>query len=229
MLVMKTFTIMPIALLCVLFSATCRFPSSAGKDNNVSSSRTTLQLPQDLPNKDGESDKYYYVASVVRWDIDDRNTFVEAELETIKVLLDDLPTGLPFSRLVVRNFSTKATIYKQDFEDFPISMYTRDMNGDQHPELVLSLTGGGVANQLLFLSVTETQARIIFNESYRIDASMIDLGQGATDVLLTTGDSGVGPFYTTRYVWKGDRYEAVGRVLHERLINIVNRQFNEPR
>jgi len=41
----------------------------------------------------------------------------------------------------------------------------------------------------------------------------------------TTGESGVAPFYTTRYQWKGDRNEQAGRVPYERLSNAVRIQF----
>ena len=74
-------------------------------------------------------------------------------------------------------------------------MYTRDLNGDWNDELIITW-GGGSADRLEVLSVDSRSASIVLNQSYRVDASMIDLsGRGKVDIFIVTAESGATPSY----------------------------------
>ena len=100
-------------------------------------------------------------------------------------------------------------------------MYVRDLNDDWNDELILTWAGGS-ADRIEILSVGSHTATSILDESYRVDAALVDLsGRGKIDVLITTGDTGAGPFYVTRYAWQNEKYAAVGRMRYEIFIRTV--------
>lgn len=169
-----------------------------------------------------ESRLYETVISVV-WKLDSK-TKVEARIEALDPSRSG-STALPSTRLKIKNLETGQLVYEQDSSDRPISMYTRDLNDDWSDELILTW-GGGSADRLDIITVNATQARVVLSESYRIDAVLMDLsGKGMIDVLISTGDSGAGPFHTTRYAWKNNRYVPVGRSPYQVLIRSLEKQF----
>ena len=200
-----------------------QLPSSG---NNSSSVKVSSSTAQGMGSNVSRSDDYYREANVLRWDVDGRGTFVEARVETIKVTVDKLPTGLSFSHLTIKSLTTGSLIYQEEIDGFPISAYTLDVNGDRTPDLVTTWTAGTVAERLQIFNVSATQAGVLFNESYRVDASLLNLSEGALDIFVTTAEFGTGPFYTTRYVWDGESYRAIGKVAHSSFINTIKHQFN---
>lgn len=175
-------------------------------------------------SKNKEESEGYRTVNLVVWNVDSK-TMVEARIETLDTPPSNGSPPLPSTRLKIKNIDTGESIYEQNSGDRPISMYTRDLNDDWREELILTW-GGGSADRLEIITVSATQAGIVLNESYRIDAALIDLsGKAKIDVLISTGDSGAGPFYTTRYVWKNDRYLPVGRVPYDVFIRNVEKRF----
>lgn len=103
-------------------------------------------------------------------------------------------------------------------------MYTRDLNADGRPELITNWSKGAVAERIQILSVDETQARVLLDEPYRIDATLIYLDDEVVDILITTGD-GAEPYQTTHYKWMSDKYIPVGKSSHESLVSSIKKQF----
>lgn len=176
------------------------------------------------PRRVEDQSPMYQNVSTVNWGVS-QDVQIEAKLERLNKPLSDAPTGLPLARLTVRNLSTSRIIYEQSSDDSPISMCARDINGDVGRALVVTWSGGS-AERLEILSVNATQAQVLLNEAYRVDASLISLlGDSQLDVLITTGESGVGPFYTTRYVWDGRKYQRMGQVPYKSLKRMIVKQF----
>lgn len=193
-----------------------------------------ILMPSEVPSMQGMSRSEtlanpYRSVSVIVWKVDSRDTQVEARLETLNVPLKDAAADLPLSRLVISNATTKEVIHQQNVDDRPLSMYVRDVNGDSFSELILTWSKGAVAERLEILSVAATQVQVALDKSYRLDAALIRLADETVDVLVTTGDSGNGPFYTTRYVWRGGRYQAVGRLPYEKLTATIKHLFANSR
>ena len=221
---MRTYTLIIACTLLSLSLSGCHGSPQALLASNRSSSQAA--------DKQNPSSGAYHIASVAVWEIDqkgsNRSTRMEATVETLNAPLTDATDDLPISRLRIRNLTANKTIFEEDVDDFFISMYTREINRDRelHPELVLTFEGGATSERLLILSVNAIGARLVLDESYRVDASIINLGRDALDVLITTAESGAGPAYTIDYVWKGDRYQPAGRVSHESLTRVIKKQFN---
>ena len=171
-----------------------------------------------------EHSTLYRDVSTVVWEVG-KGVRIEARLQRIDRSSASASLTEAPSRLVIRNLTANKTIYEQDSEDIPISMCALDDLGDIGKAVVLRWAGGS-AERLEILAVSESNARVVLYESYRVSASLIDLGNNAPDVFITTGDSGAGPFYTTRYMWQRDRYLPVGRVRYENFIRTINEQFS---
>jgi len=172
-----------------------------------------------------ERQKYYRDFGSVTWRVDDKGTLAEARIETAKVLLDALPEGFPVSRIVINNVTSGTTLFTEDLDsDFPLSMYTRNANGDAYDELILALSAGASANQLRILSVSATNVRELLAVQYRIEATLLDLDGRGMSVLVTPGFDR--PYTTTLYVLKGDRFEPVGTASREKVVAAINRQFD---
>jgi hypothetical protein len=177
-----------------------------------------------VQSKAKEELQAYRTVDLVVWNVDSK-TKVEARIETLDAPPRDGSPPLPSTRFKIKNIDTGGSIYEHNSGDRPVSMYTRDLNNDGSEELIITW-GGGSADRLEIITVSAKQARIVLSESYRIDAALIDLsGKGNIDVLVSTGDSGAGPFYTTRYVWENDRYLPVGKVPYDVLMRSVEKQF----
>jgi hypothetical protein len=181
------------------------------------------QLPTSSGGVNQRGAKYIEIATVI-WEVNGRGAKAEAKLE---VLENEVSSGnLPFARLKIMNLVTSKVIFEKEYADSPISMFVRDLNGDSIKELIVNWEGGS-ASRLEILEVNVDSARVILYESYRVDAALIDLsGKGIVDILITTAESGVGPFYTTRYVWRGREYRSVGRVPYAKLRTAINRAFD---
>lgn len=178
--------------------------------------------------RDERQPQQYRDVSVAVWEADSKGTKVEARLMTLNAPLKDAPAELPLSRLTIKNLAAGKVIHECDVDDRPLSMYTHDLNSDGFPELVLTWNKGAVAERLEIFSVNAAQARVLLNEAYRSSATFMHLDDKTVDVLITTSDSGVGPLYTTRYTWGGDRYEAAGKASYNSLVSAIKKRFSEP-
>jgi hypothetical protein len=169
----------------------------------------------------------YRDVSTAIWKVGDAGSMVEAKLEVLERKDDSSIGSKRLARLSVKNLVTGKVLYSKESDDTPMYMYVRDLNDDGFEELILNWSGGS-ASRLEILEVNVDNARDILYESYRVDAALIDLGgKGVVDVLITTAESGAGPFYTTRYVWRGGRYQAMGRVPYAKLRVTINRWFGQ--
>ncbi|HBB95199.1 MAG TPA: hypothetical protein DC054_07390 [Blastocatellia bacterium] len=150
------------------------------------------------------------------WTLADKTT-VEARIEVLKTPSQQSKPSSSAYRLLIKNTGSNETVFEQTSYDRPISMYARDLNDDWNDELILTWAGG-----IEILSVGSHTATSILDESYRVDAALIDLsGRGKIDVLITTGDTGAGPFYVTRYAWQNEKYTSVGRMRYDIFIRTV--------
>ena len=98
-------------------------------------------------------------------------------------------------------------------------MYVRNVTPDPNPELIVSWDIAAASNQFQIFAVSPAQAKLMFDENYRLDATLLDLGEDEIDVLLTTGEGGSGPFVTTLYGFRGGKYELLGEVPYEAFIS----------
>jgi len=154
------------------------------------------------------------------WTLADK-TPIEARIEVLKTPSQQSKTSSTAYHLVIRNAGNNETVFEQTSNDRPISMYARDLNDDWNDELIL-MWAGGSADRIEILSVGSHTASSILDESYRVDAALVDLsGRGKIDVLITTGDTGAGPFYVTRYAWQNEKYRVVGRMRYDLFIKTV--------
>ena len=193
----------------------CSAPSARVRSSDSSPSTENAQ--------EARQDEYR-VVSVIVWSVDDQGTRVEAKLETVDEPLKH-PSLIP-SRLTIRNLANSQTVFEQNSADVALSAYVRGLNDVVGEALVVTWSGGS-GERMQILTVDPSSAHVILDQRYRVDAALIDLsGQGHLDVLITTGDSGVGPFYTTRYVWNGDRFQPAGRVPYKALVSTVEKQFS---
>ena len=159
-----------------------------------------------------------------------RSSAPEAKVEVIdKDNPATVPIDLQPSHLTIRNLATNKIIYERDEDIYFLSMYARPLNGMD--ALVINWDRGVCCNQLEVLAVDANQARDIFSEAYRADATLVDFsGDGErVDILVTTADGGAMHRYTTRYVWRNGRYQSVGRVSTEKLVNDLRREFKTQR
>ncbi len=171
-----------------------------------------------------DDERYYREFCALRVSTDDKDGEGEVRVRTIKVSLDQLPQNMPYSYLEIRNPATGAQILREDVRGFPISVYTLDVNGDEKKELVTVWTAG-VGQRLQIFDVGPAQARPVFDESYRLDAALVNLGGGTIDILLTSAEYGTGPFFTTRYVWRNGRYESAGTAPYKNVVTAIEQQF----
>lgn len=191
-------------------------------------SSSAVVRPSDSPEprKAEERSSPYRNVSTATWEVG-RGVQIEASLERLNRPLVDAPADLPAARLTIKNLAIGSVIHQQDSDDSPVSMYARDLGGVGR---VIVLTwAGGSAERLEIIAVDAARARIILSESYRVSASFIDLEDDTTDVLITTGESGAGPFHTTRYVLRDGRYQPDGVSPHKSFVDAVKQQFAAPR
>jgi hypothetical protein len=217
-------------VLTLLACAFCLYGCTAASSANL----TGATPPQEtaVAKAEGESsddDRYYREFCIIKLKTDDDGAEVEVKVKTIKVLLDQLPLNMPYSYLTIKNLKTGAQILREDYKGFPMSIYTLDVNGDQREEVVTIWTAGAVAQQMDILDVKSTGAHSIFHETYRVDAALMNLGDGTMNILVTSSESGTGPFYTERYVWRNGRYEMAGKAPYKDIIDAVEQQFTKTR
>lgn len=191
---------------------------------DVASLASTSQLHTSDSGSDQLGAKYIDVATAI-WEVNSQGIKAEAKLERLE---HEAPFNThPFARLTIMNLATHEIIFEEKNDDSPISMFVRDLNGDGIKELILNWEGGS-ASRLEILEVNADSARVVLYESYRVDAALIDLsGKGEVDILITTAESGTGPFYTTRYTWRERRYQVAGRVPYAKLRSAINREFRQ--
>jgi hypothetical protein len=167
--------------------------------------------------------------AIITWDAREEGAMLEARFEGLRQPFpDDLwdQKKYPYwSRLTIKNLRTKRVIYEERFESsLFVSMYTRDLNGDSHVELILTTTPGAVCEQMSIFSVTPSGVKLLLYKPHRLlgDAEFVKGENGLTDVVITDAELGTGPYYTTRYVWQGRRFKPVATVPVEEFIR--NRQ-----
>ena len=167
----------------------------------------------------------YRDACVVTWE-GDAGTLLEARVETIRLPLSKVTERLPSARLRIKSLANGETIYARDEADSFVSMYRRYINQEVGEALVLTWAGGS-SERFEILDVSMKQARRLFYESYRVDASLINLGGESNDILLTTCDGGAGPCSTTRFSWRNGKYQKAGTAPFEKLVSAVEKQLGK--
>jgi hypothetical protein len=164
------------------------------------------------------------------WEFGDDNTKIEAKVETLVGKLIDAPRGMPLSKLVIRNLKSQKEIFEEDLDDdLPGYVIIRDLDGDDKMELIATWNSGATSERIEILKIDEDRARRILDESYRVDASLIDLSGKATTVLITNTKMGAIPDYTVRYTWQGEQYKPAGKVKYEHFVKQVESLFNVSR
>ena len=169
-----------------------------------------------------EGTQHYRNACVITWEAGE--AILEARVETIKLPRARETESLPSARLRIRNLSNGQTIYERDEADSFLTMYREAVNDDVGEALILRWAGGS-AERLEILDVDRNQARRIFYESYRVDASLVNVGGNSRVILLTTCDGGAGPCFTNRFVWRGGKYQKAGTIPSERFDAAMERLF----
>lgn len=192
----------------------CGTPSAQVRNSNSSANANVSDVGRDM----------YRAVSVNVWSVDDQGTKVEARLETVDEPLKH-PSLVP-SRLTIRNLTNSETVFEQNSDDIALSAYVRGLN-DEVGEALVVIWSGGSGDRIEILAVDSSKARVVLDQHYRVDAALVDVsGHGNVDVLITTGDSGAGPFLTTRYIWKGDSFQPAGRVSYKLFADTVEKQFS---
>lgn len=181
-------------------------------------------LAMQQQEKQREESSLYTAVCNTTWELDD-HTEIEVSVFILKATKQPAVSSYSSSRLKVMDRTQNKVIYERNEGDSFISMFLRDLDGDGSNEVVLNWARGS-AGRIEVLSVNDKGVRSILDETYRVDAALVDLsGQGKIDILITTGESGVGPFYTTRYVWRGKQFQPAGRVPYKRLVGLVKGLF----
>lgn len=165
-------------------------------------------------NKAEEAKNSPDIINSIKWEVNDE-VRVEASVEEITN-----KEGQKSTRLLIKNISLNEILFQTDDVGFVSSMYANDVNGDGIPELILTTTYGVGGSTLRIYSVHPKQVSLLFKEFYRIDASVIHLSDpssGVMDILLTTGETANGPFYTSRYIWNNNHFLMVGKVPYRKL------------
>lgn len=182
------------------------FTVSSGNDTAVT--KGVVPPPH---NVQVESELYKKTRSIF-WLTGHHEVPVQADLDVLKIPLQDVPPKTPFSLLKITSLPSGRIIHQEKVQDFPITMYTRDLDGDKQEELIIIWEAGAVASRIEILSVNEDKATVLLNEDYRVKADLVEGNDGKVDVVITTGESGAGPFVSTRYSWKkGGVYQPVSR------------------
>lgn len=185
-------------------------PKVKRADNSPTSSATQIYGSLDA--------QHYYIANSISWGIEN-DVFLTAMIETRKSLSDPIQ---PASKFTVRNLSTNAILYQRELNGMPLNVYTRNITPDSNPELIVEWNIAAVSNQLQVFSVSSLSATTILDENYRVDVAFIDLGKDAIDILVTTGERGMGPFTTTLYTYLNGKYVAAGEVPYETLTSKIS-------
>jgi len=154
---------------------------------------------------------YHKKVRSIYWLVNEEKAAVQAEVYSLKVPLQNAPAKLPISYLKITSVPSNKAIYEENVEDRLVTMYTRDLDNDDEEELIIVWNGGAVSENLQILSVKEEKVTVILAENYRVKAEFVTTSDNMVDVLVTTGEHGSGPFHTTRYSWKGARYQPVSR------------------
>jgi hypothetical protein len=218
-LILKKSFFTAIVIFCSMLLVSCKRESVSAFEKDGSQ----LQL-----NQTTETSNVYEPVSFVVWTVGENST-IEARLEVLSKTSKDYSASLSPSRLVIKNRNSDKIIFEQNSADTPVSMYVRPLNEDIGEALIVTWSGGS-ADRIEIFDVGETSVRKVLSESFRIDASLADLsGVGQIDVLITTGDNGSGPFYTTRYVWDGTSYKPTSKVLYKDFVNFIQKSFKPSR
>lgn len=192
--------------------------SSKINTNSANETSDYLQL------SDSDRERYYRKFASVSWEVNSKRPWVEAEIVVARGTWGELPPGLPLSHLTIRNSSTSAKLFDNDFCGLPQSMFRRDLNGDGVEELVV-IWEAASADRLQIVEVAGYKVKEILSESYRTDAVFIDLDDGKVDVLITPGFDR--PDVTTRYVWRDGRFRPSGTAPYDRLKRAIALQFTK--
>jgi len=165
----------------------------------------------------------YHEVSAAIWDDYKENTRFDARIFTLIPRLIDAPDNVPISRLVITNLTTERTIFQRDMDFRPLGMHTERLFDNQLA--LVTEWAGGSADGIMIFSVSPLGGKVVLDEDYRIGASFIPGGGDTVDVFITSGCCGVGPFYTTRFVYNGQAYKPAGSMAFEDFTNVLNHAF----
>jgi hypothetical protein len=172
----------------------------------------------------------YETVILYTWNFGDNDTKIEAKVETLVGKLTDAPAGAILSKLVIRNLKSQEVIFEEDLDnDLPGYVIVRDLDGDGRMELIATWNSGATSERIEILKIDEYKAHRVLDESYRVDASLIELSGKATTVLITNTKMGAIPDYTVRYTWQGGQYKPAGEVKYEDFVKRVEGLFNVSR
>ena len=182
--------------------------------------QTDLALQRVPASRDQEASDSYESVAATSWRVA-KDVVIEARL--LRLLKDcvSTPCQKPYARLIVKNLKTGQVIYDHDSTDTPERVSVYDS------QTLVVFWGGGSAERIEILSVTEKEAQRVLYESFRFDASLVKIGDD-TNVLITTSEGGGMPLYTTRYVWKENQYRPAGKIPFNDFNKVIGSLFEAP-
>lgn len=164
----------------------------------------------------------YQIFAQLEWEVDGRIT--DVKLETLIERAKSVDTAHPVSRLIITERSTQKVLYEQTINDRPLSLCTHQLNEDVGEGLIVKWTGGS-ADRIEILAAINGQVCNVLTTAYRLDATLLQLSDTTTAVLVTSAEGSGDTFYSTLYVWEGGRYRPIGRTPYKRLIGLIEREF----
>lgn len=168
----------------------------------------------------------YREVNLITWDDYKAHVRYQASILTLSSPLAEAPTDTAISRLVVRNLTSGKTIFRKDIDYRPLAAYPKVLDNGQ---ALISEWEGGSAESVMIFSITPSDAKVILDESYRVDVSFIPVDVDQIDVFITSGCCGIGPFFTTRFTYDGKSYKPIASIPHETFTNLLLNGFTKRR
>ena len=158
---MRSFTISIVLGLCVLGAYAfvrysvrpqpTRHSAAPSSENFTVQSKLAGSPVAQSPITNLAESPYHKMVRSIYWLVNEEKAAVQAELYSLKIPLRDAPAKIPVSYLRITSLPSNKTIYEEKIEDFPVTMYTRDLNNDDEEELIIVWNGGAVSENLQIL------------------------------------------------------------------------------
>ena len=96
-------------------------------------------------------------------------------------------------------------------------------------ECFIIIWGAGSADRIEIFTVSENEVKNVLSESYRIDASIIDLsGEGKKNVLISTTNDKTGELIIKNFSWNGSKFLITGIGDYKKFVKTIRMSFNMP-
>jgi hypothetical protein len=84
---------------------------------------------------------------------------------------------------------------------------------------------GSSQNHIEILQMTSDKVSVVLEEPYRDEVNLFRVAGKSGSVFISTADSAVSTYYTTRYLWDGHRFQKAGRTPSLHLNNVIESAF----